>query len=172
MKKLMILGAGGYGKTIADLARQLGVFQKIAFLDDSKAGTPGVLGTCEDFLQFADGDTAFYPAFGNNAIRMAWLERFQDMGIVVSSLVHPRAYVSPTATLYAGVMVLPMAVVNTGVIVKPGCIVNIGALIDHDTVVEAGCHLAPGAIVKAENRIPAGSKIDSGTVIENRQYPL
>ena len=103
MKKLMILGAGGYGKTIADLARQLGVFQKIAFLDDSKAGTPGVLGTCEDFLQFADGDTAFYPAFGNNAIRMAWLERFQDMGILVPTLVHPRAYVSPTATLYAGV---------------------------------------------------------------------
>ena len=49
---------------------------------------------------------------------------------------------------------------------------SIGALIDHDSIIEEGCHLAPGAIVKAENRIPAGMKVESGTVIENRQYPL
>lgn len=172
MKKLMILGAGGYGKTIYDLACQLGCYNKIAFLDDAKAGNPGVLGWCGDFQQFADGDTEIYPAFGDNAIRMAWLERLEELGIPVPTLVHPRAYVSPTATLEPGVMVLPMAVVNTGVTVKTGCVINIGALVDHDSVLEEGCHLAPGAIVKAENRIPARSKIDSGEVIENREYPL
>ena len=172
MKKLLILGAGGYGKTIADVAKQLGCYQKIAFLDDGKEGVPGVLGKCEDFLQFADENTEMYPAFGNNVTRMNWMERFEEHGIRVPTLVHPSAYVSPLATLYAGVTVLPMAVVNTGVTVKNGCIINIGALIDHDSVIEAGCHLAPGAIVKAENRIPAGTKIDSGEVIENRQYPL
>ena len=172
MKKLLILGAGGYGKTIADVARQLGCYSKIAFLDDIKAGMPGVLGTCEEFLTYADADTEIYPAFGNNAARMLWMEKLLEQEIPVPKLVHPSAYVSPEATVEAGVTVLPLAVVNTGVTVKQGCIVNIGALIDHDTVVEEGCHLAPGAIVKAENRIPAGSKIDSGTVIENRQFPL
>ena len=172
MKKLLILGAGGYGRTIADIARQLGCYQKIAFLDDGKAGTPGVLGTCEDFLQFADETTEMYPAFGNNTVRMGWLERFEDHGIRVPVMVHPSAYVSPLATLYAGVAVLPKAVVNTGTVVKNGCIVNIGVLIDHDCVLEEGCHLAPGVIIKAENRIPAGMKIEAGTVIENRQYPL
>lgn len=172
MKKLLILGAGGYGKTIADVARQLNCYGKIAFLDDTKEGMLGVLGKCGDFLQFADADTEIYPAFGNNEIRMDWVERLEHHGIPVPTLVHPSAYVSPTATLYSGVTVLPKAVVNTGVTVKTGCIINIGALIDHDSVIETGCHLAPGAIVKAENRIPAFSKIDSGTVIENRQYPL
>ena len=172
MKKLLILGAGGYGRTIADIARQLGCYQKIAFLDDGKAGNPGVLGTCEDFLQFADETTEMYPAFGNNTVRMGWLERFEDHGIRVPVMVHPSAYVSPLATLYAGVTVLPKAVVNTGTVVKNGCIVNIGVLIDHDCVLEEGCHLAPGVIIKAENRIPAGMKIEAGTVIENRQYPL
>ena len=172
MRKLLILGAGSYGKTIADVAVQLGCYQKIAFLDDGKEGVPGVLGKCEDFLQFADESTEMYPAFGNNEVRMAWLERFEEHGIKVPCIVHPSAYVSPLVTLYAGVTVLPMAVVNTGVTVKNGCIINIGALIDHDSIIEAGCHLAPGAIVKAENRIPALSKIESGIVIENRQYPL
>ena len=172
MRKLLILGAGGYGKTVADVAAQLGCYQKIAFLDDAKAGNPGVLGKCEEFAQFADADTEVYPGFGNNSGRMAWIEKLEEQGICVPTLVHPSAYVSPTAVLGSGVTVLPKAVVNTGVTVKTGCIINIGALIDHDSVIEAGCHLAPGAIVKAENRIPAGSKIDSGTVIENRQYPL
>ena len=171
MKKLLILGAGGYGKTVADLAQQLGCYQKIAFLDDGKSG-PGILGSCGEYWQFCDENTEVYPAFGNNAVRMKWLEQLQEEGIMLPTLVHPRAYVSPTAKLGEGTVVLPMAVVNTGVTVGNGCIINIGALIDHDSVIEDGCHLAPGAIVKAENRIPGMEKIDSGTVIENRQYPL
>ena len=171
MKKLLILGAGGYGKTILDVAQQLGSYEKIAFLDDGKTG-PNVLGRCEEYSMFADEQTEVYPAFGNNETRMQWLERLEEDGIAVPTLVHPRAYVSPTAQLGMGTMVLPMAVVNTGVTVGNGCIINIGALIDHDSVVEDGVHLAPGAIVKAENRIPERMKVDSNRVIENREYPL
>ena len=170
MKKLLILGAGGYGKTVADLAEQLG-YETIAFLDDGRRG-PNVLGKCEEFARFCNTDTHIYPAFGNNTVRMRWMKKLLDSGAQVPTLVHPRAYVSPRAVLEAGTVVLPMAVVNTGVRVKMGCIVNIGALIDHDSVIEEGVHLAPGAIVKAENRIPAGCRIESGQVIENRQYPL
>ena len=171
MNKLLILGAGGYGKTVADVAAQLGCFSSVAFLDDGKEG-PEILGSCSRFREFADEKTAVYPAFGNNEARTKWLKLFLEEGFTVPTLVHPRAYVSPTATLGTGTVVLPLAVVNTGVTVGNGCIINIGALIDHDSVIGDGVHLAPGAIVKAENRIPAGSKIDSGTVIENRQYPL
>ncbi len=171
MKKLLILGAGGYGRTVADLAAQLGCYGKIAFLDDACTGE-GILGPCGDFRQFADAGTEMYPAFGNNTVRLAWLNRLRENQIPVPTLVHPRAYVSPTAALGAGTVVLPMAVVNTGAFLEEGCIVNIGALIDHDCILGAGVHLAPGAIVKAENRIPAGMKIESGTVVENRKYPL
>ena len=171
MKKLLILGAGGYGKTVADVASQLGLYDQIAFLDDGRSGDT-ILGTCSCFLDLRDADTEIYPAFGNNAVRMQWLNRLKQNRIPVPTLVHPRAYVSPTAKLGIGTVVLPMAVVNTGVTVEEGCIINIGALIDHDCVIEEGVHLAPGAIVKAENRIGAGQKIESGTVIENREFPL
>ena len=169
--KLLIIGAGGYGKTVADVASQLDCFEKIAFLDDTKSGS-GILGRCEEYAMFCDEDTAVYPAFGNNTLRMEWLEVLEEEGITVPTMVHPSAYVSPTAKLGEGTVVLPKAVVNTGVTVGSGCIINIGALIDHDSVIEVGVHLAPGAIVKAENRISEGSKVNSGEVIENRQYPL
>lgn len=171
MRKLLILGAGGYGKTVLDVAQQLGRYDKIGFLDDGRSG-PGILGGCGEFLQFADEHTDIYPAFGSNELRLKWIEQLEEEGIPIPTLVHPRAYVSPTAEVGEGSVVLPMAVVNTGVRVGKGCIINIGALIDHDTVIEDGVHLSPGAIVKAENRIPQGCKIGSGEVIENREYPL
>ena len=42
---LIILGAGGYGRTVADVAGQTGQFDEIAFLDDNSAA-PDVVGTC------------------------------------------------------------------------------------------------------------------------------
>ena len=171
MKKLLILGAGGFGQTVANLAAELGCYGKTAFLDDGRTGG-NILGSCAEFAAFADGQTHIYPAFGNNETRLHWLETLAAAGITVPTLVHPRAYVSPTASLGVGTVVLPMAVVNTNVSVGSGCIINIGTLVDHDCVIEDGVHLAPGAIVKAENRIPSGSKIESGVVINNREYPL
>ena len=171
MRKLLILGAGGYGRTVADVARQLGVYDKIGFLDDGRSGGE-ILGKCEEYDLFCDDDTEVYPAFGNNQVRKQWLERLQWEDIPVATLVHPNAYVSPTAKLGAGVVVLPMAVVNTGCALESGCIINIGALVDHDCVLESCVHLCPGVVVKAQNRIPAETKVESGTVILNGTYSL
>ena len=171
MKRLFILGAGGYGRTIADLASQLGEYYQISFLDDKTAGR-NILGTCEDVFRFLDDTTEVYPAFGSGELRMRWLRRLRSAGCTVPSLVHPRAYVSPTVDIGPGSMVLPMAVVNTDVTIGAGCIINIGVLVDHGCVIEDGVHLAPGAIVKAENRIRAGSKIESDIIVQNREFPL
>lgn len=171
MRKLLILGAGGYGKTVADVARQLGTYQKIGFLDDARGGSE-ILGKCEEYHLFCHGDTEVYPAFGDNQVRKMWMERLLEEDIPVATLVHPQAYVSPTAKLGEGVVVLPMAVVNTGCTVEDGCIINIGTLVDHDCVVEEYVHLCPGVVVKAQNRIPGENRVESGTVILNGEYPL
>ena len=168
MKKLIILGAGGLGRTVADVARQLG-YEKIGFLDD---GNPNTMGKCDEFLQFLDGNTEIYPAFGDNAARLGWLDRLENEGAVVPTLIHPGAYVSPTAIVDMGAVILPGALIGTDCHVGRGVIVNMGAIVDHGCVLENGVHLAPGAIVKAENRIPAGTKVDSGEVIANGTYPL
>ena len=146
-------------------------FDSICFLDD-QAQNAAVLGKCADFDKFADGNTDFYPAFGNNEGRLQWLRRLQDAGCSVPVIVHPDAYVSPTACLSQGVVILPKAVVNTGCQIGEGCIVNCGAIVDHDCILEPGVHICLGAIIKAENRIPQKMKIEAGQIILNRTYPL
>ena len=165
MKKLIILGAGGYGQTVADVAEQIGY--EPAFLDDH---SPLALGACSEFVRFLDGDTLFYPAFGNNARRVEWLKRLMEAGCQMATLIHPTAYVSPRAAIGTGTAVLPGAIVNTGCVVGPGCIINCGAIVDHGCTLEEGVHVCLGAVVKAENHLPRCMKVEAGQVIGNREY--
>lgn len=169
--RLIIIGAGGYGQTVADVARQSRLFGQVLFLDDHARGE-SVLGACEDFLMHKAEDTLFYPAFGNNKLRLEWLDRLEAAGCRAPVLIHDTAYVSPEAEIRTGTVVLPKAVVNTGCVVNRGCIVNCGAIVDHGCILEEGVHVCLGAIVKAENQIPACSKIEAGQVIENRTYEV
>ena len=168
---LLILGAGGHGHVVAEIARSCGYTGQIAFLDDGQSGVD-ILGKCADFLSFTDRFPVMFPAIGSNAIRQEWIRRLNEAGVTIPSLIHPTAYVSPRATVCSGVAILPRAIVNTGTVVGDGCIVNCGAIIDHDCVLNEGVHVCLGAIIKAENRIPAFEKIEAGVVIANRTYPL
>lgn len=167
--RLIILGAGGYGRTIADIAAQMGY--DVAFLDDDSRADD-VLGKCEDFARFMDENAFFYPAFGRNEMRLSWLYRLIAAGCPIPTLIHPTAYVSPTAKVEPGAVILPHAIVNANCEVKAGCIVNCGAIVDYGCVLEEGVHVCLGAIVKAENRIPRRMKVEAGEVVQNRTYPV
>ena len=167
--RLIILGAGGYGRTVADVAAQTGQFDEISFLDDNSAALDAI-GKCAEFERFRDSQTAFYPAFDNNEGRLKWLYHLREAGCAIPAIIHPTAYVSPTTRIEAGTVILPHAIVNTGCVVKAGCIVNCGAIVDHGCVLEEGVHICLGAIVKAENRIPGKMKVEAGVVIERNTY--
>ena len=169
--RLIILGAGGFGRTVADVAAQTGAYDAILFLDDNSRAED-VIGKCMDFSAFADENTIFYPAFGNNEGRVLWMNRLRENGCKVVTIVHPTAYISPTVHMAEGVAVLPHAIVNTGCEVKAGCIINCGSIVDHGCVLEEGVHVSLGAIVKAENRIPNCMKIEAGEIVANRTYPV
>ncbi len=169
--RLVIIGAGGYGQTVKDVAEQSGLYETIVFLDDNKSDSD-IVGKCCDFEKFIDNDTVIYPAFGNNEARIAFIEKLEEAGAKIPTIVHGSAYVSPRAEISKGCVILPKAVVNTDTAVKEGCIINCGAIVDHGCVVEKGVHVCLGAIVKAENRIPAFMKVEAGQIVENRTYKL
>ena len=159
MKRLVILGAGGYGRTVKDAAEQLGYSAIV--LDDADPLRP-----LSTFSSYIDENTSFIPAFGNNALRMEWINRIEESGGRLAALIHPTAYVSPTATINPGTVILPHAIINTDVVINRGCIINLGAIVDHGCILEEGVHICLGAIVKGENRIEKCSKIEAGEVVE------
>lgn len=170
--KLIILGSGGYGHTVADVAIQLGY--EITFLDDFIPGhqLAAFVNYIPNPIDNTQQHTYFIPAFGNNEFRLEWIEKLEKNGAKLATLIHPSAYVSPTATIQKGTVILPHAIINTDVVVEKGCIINCGAIVDHGCVIEEGCHICLGAIVKGENKIQAKTKIEAGQVIKARTYSL
>lgn len=158
-KRLVILGSGGYGRTVYDIAEQLGY--AITVLDDSDKEHP-----LDSFSLYINENTEFIPAFGNNEFRLQWMDRIEDVGGTLATLIHPTAYVSPKAQVSKGCVVLPGAVINTGSRVGKGCIINLGAVMDHDVILEDGVHLCVRCIVKGENRISRCEKIEAGEIVE------
>lgn len=183
--RLVILGAGGHGRVVAEAARNIGRYEEIIFLDDHfvegkcKYLSYGVdkticllSGKCEHYLNYIEENTHIYPAFGNNELRVKKQNEILDNGGILPTIIHPTAYVSENSKIEAGTVVLPKAIVNVGCVIKKACIINMGAIVEHGCRIDEGVHINSGAIVMAENHVPALYKVDAGTVIAQRKWPV
>ncbi|MGD6794149.1 hypothetical protein [Metabacillus indicus] len=162
---LLILGAGGHGRVVKETANAMRNFGKIDFLDDK---SDVAIGKLKDYKYFVSNYTYTFVALGSNELRMQWMEMLNEAGFKISTLTHPTAYISPSATIATGTIVCAKTVINTNVSVKKGCIVSIGALIDHDSVIEEFCHINTGAIIKANSNMKRLKKLDAGMVYSDR----
>lgn len=187
--RLIIIGAGGHGQSVYEIASKLGKYitvygdENIIFLDDRYsdvldtkqtygAATYQMSGVCNDYKKYIDEDTEFYPAFGDNQKRLQWEEEIVQAGGKLATLIHPTAYVAKRATIQPGTVVFPNAMINTGCKIGKACIINMGAIVDHGCVLNDACHINSGAIVMAENNVPKYTKVDSGEVIEVRRWAI
>ncbi len=152
------MGAGGFARTLTDIVGQMGEIETVILLDDRV--TDGVAGRCDTYKQYANEDTAFYPAISNNEARRAWLEELMRSQARIATIIHPSAYVSPTASIATGVVILPGAIVNAGAVIGAGALINCGAILDHDCRVGAYAHVRPGAVVAAISEVPEESIVE------------
>ena len=160
-KSLLIIGAGGHGKVVAEVAAACG-YDNISFLDDNREQAIGKINEMKAFCnQFANA----FVDIGNNQFRNKMIKELLEIGYEVPVLVHPTAYVSKTAKISAGTVVEPLAIVNTNSVIGKGCIVSVGANVDHDTVLEDCVHVNAGAIVKAGAHVEENRKLEVGEVI-------
>lgn len=162
MEKLLVLGAGGFGQVVRELAEELGY--EVAFLDDAARGNK-VIGRCMDYEALFGSYKKAVAAFGNNRLRLRWVQQLLEAGYEVPALVHPTAWVSPSVSMGDGCIVLQNAVVNTRSQLGKACLINCGAVIDHDNRLEDGVHIGLSAIIKANCCIKPLQKIEAGTVI-------
>lgn len=160
MEHLLIIGSGGHGKVVAEVAEACGC-NGIFFLDDDNNEAIGRTNQIKQFI------TMFEFAFvgiGNNRLRAELMERLELAGYKIPTLLHPTAYISKTAVIHSGTVVEPGAIVNAHAVIKAGCIISAGAIIDHDAIVGDFCHINSGAIVKAGGTVSDYEKLEAGEV--------
>jgi sugar O-acyltransferase (sialic acid O-acetyltransferase NeuD family) len=174
MQDLVILGAGGHGKVTADLARACG-FHPRAFVDVARVGElaePG--GTTIDMDQAAfmaavlRGETPFGTnatiAIGDNTARLnLFFELRRHMNL--PTLVHPTAWVSPSAQIGLGTHICPMVVIHPAAWVGHATILNTRCIVEHDCIVGDGVHISPGAVLCGGVEVGDGAWIGAGAVV-------
>jgi len=170
-RKLLILGAGGHGRVVADAAIDAG-FEDVAFLDDgplerSPEGFRKV-GKLADVGSLLDQWPSAISAVGNNGLRLELYRRLKDIGYTAPAIIHPRAFVSRNASIADGVFVAAGAVVNTGASIDVACIINTSASVDHDCRIGAGTHISPGAHLAGEVVVGSKTWIGIGSSVRNR----
>lgn len=147
--KLIIIGAGGHGRVVADCAFTTGKYQEIAFLDDcypqrkENAIWP-IIGKVSEFGQYLN-EAVFVVAFGNNKLRQTIQSQLKSTNATIVSVIHPHSVISTRATIGLGSVVCANTTINIGANVGEGCIINTGSTIEHDCVIGEFVHISPNA---------------------------
>jgi sugar O-acyltransferase (sialic acid O-acetyltransferase NeuD family) len=168
--KLLIIGAGGHGRVVADIAIKMNKWQQIAFLDDDRniLSSMGIeiIGKSNDYLTYIN-DYDIFVAIGNNKRREIMLSQLSIAGASIPILIHPSAIIGEKVEVGTGTVVMAMAVINCCSRIGEGCIVNTGATIDHDNVIEDYVHISPGAHLAGTVRIGKGTSLGIGSLVSN-----
>ena len=169
MKRLLILGGGGHGRVVADLAKLNG-YADIAFLDDAANWNNDLfprLGKCSEAFHYIS-DSDFIVAIGNAAIRRNLQRQIEAAGGNILTLIHPRAVVASTVVIGRGSVVMAGGIINPGARIGDGVIINTAATVDHDCQVGDFAHISVGAHLCGTVKVGTGSWIGAGaTVINN-----
>lgn len=168
--RLLIIGASGHGKVVADIALKMNKWQRIAFLDDNEKVKSSmgieVIGTSGDIFKYME-DCDFFVGIGNNAIREKIQGKLEAEGASLPTLIHPSAVIGEQVELASGTVVMAGVVINCCTKIGKGCIINTGSTVDHDNTIEDYVHISPGVHLAGTVKIGRGTWLGIGSVISN-----
>lgn len=165
MKTLVIVGASGHGKVLADIAAKNG-YERIFFLDDDdkikQCGGFPVIGTCSEIHNI---ESDIIIGIGNSNIRKQLQEKLIGKNVV--TLIHPNAVIGGNVHIGIGTVVMAGAVINPGAVLGEGCIINTCASVDHDCKIGNFCHIAVGSHLCGTVILGNNVWIGAGATIKN-----
>lgn len=155
--KIIIIGAGGHGRVVADAVLQGREFTLAGFVDDKLAPGSGLMGytvlaSSKEKEKIKAQATHFIVGIGDNAVRKKMFEFFSAF-LEPAVIIHPTAVVSSYASVGRGSVVLPQAVISAGGVVGENCIMNSLSLLDHDSVLGNHVHISQGTVIGSNCRI-------------------
>jgi sugar O-acyltransferase (sialic acid O-acetyltransferase NeuD family) len=173
-RALVIYGGGGHAKALIELIESEGKFQVKGILDDhvaagSKLFTAPVLGGGEMLARLKAQGIGFVVnavgGIGDITPRLRIYEHIAAAGLLVPSVIHPRAYIEKSAKVATGAQVFFNAYIGSDTSVGFGSIINTGAILSHDCVLGDYVNISPGAILAGAVTVGERSLIGMGVTI-------
>jgi acetyltransferase EpsM len=174
---IIVYGGGGHGKALIDLIRMLSTYPIAGIVDDGIAAGASIMGApvlggshiLEKLIAAGVHQAAnAVGGIGNITNRIIVYDKLATAGFSCPTLVHPTAFVEPSATLSEGVQVMPHAYVGSDAQVGFGAIINTGAIVSHDCNVGEYANLSPGAILAGEVTIGDATLVGMGVTVNLR----
>jgi sugar O-acyltransferase (sialic acid O-acetyltransferase NeuD family) len=172
-RPILIIGAGGHGRVIADLARAchrgiLGYLDEDRAIHGQRIQGIEVLGGDERLNECPPEQVVLANGIGSVTSvepRQRVFTRLSAVGYVFEVLVHPSAIVATSVSLSGGAQVMAGAVVQAGTSIAENAILNTGAIIDHDCVIGRHSHVAPGATLCGNVQLGERSFVGAGSTV-------
>jgi len=168
--KLLIIGASGHGKVIADIALKMNKWETIHFLDDNEnikqSMNIEVIGTTKEVTKYIN-DYDIIVGIGDSFIRESIQGKLEEIGASVPILIHPKAIIAKEVEIGTGTVIMAGAIINCCTKIGKGCIINTGATVDHDNVIEDYVHISPGANLAGNVTVGKRTWIGIGSVVSN-----
>lgn len=177
-KKLIIVGAGGFGCEALWVSLEMNKQSSTASWDilgfcveyPKRRGGEimgfRILGTPEDVLSQFGSDIYFHCAIGDNQARSRVAERLEGYGWKAATLIHPSVVIAPETEVLDG------SYVGAGSILAPfACIgrhvlINTCVGIGHHSLLEDYCQISPGARVNGFCHVMKFAYIGSNASLE------
>ncbi len=161
---IVIVGGGGHATVVAEAALAAGL-RLSGFLDDAPtARLGGFAERIGGMMMLESGEflsrRALILGLGDIGLRERLAARLNGRAATV---VHPRAFVSPSASLEEGVFIGPGAIIHTHARIGAHATVNSGAVVEHDCVIGVNAHVAPGAVLGGAVRVGDHTLIGLGS---------
>ncbi len=170
-KKVIIIGAGGHAKVIADIIEKSGD-QIVGFLDDKIEKNTiivkdyKVIGDLNSrfSLSIANKDYEFITAIGDNKRRK---EISTSPNLKFYTAIHPSAQIGINVEIEEGTVIMANVCINSSSRIGKHCIINTGAIIEHDNIIENYVHISPNATLGGTVKVEELTHIGIGATVKN-----
>ncbi len=176
MRNILIIGASGHAKTVADIVEAEGKYKIVGFIDSFRQLGESilgyrVLGTEEDLPRLSQVYSVYggIVGIGDNFVRSEIVNKLHgiDLNFNFVSACHPSAVISKHAILEAGTVIMAGAVVNPCCWVGHHCILNTNSSLDHDSVMGNFSSFSPRVTTGGNVKIGSFSAIGIGATISH-----
>ena len=172
--KLLLVGAGGFGRMVAEQAMPQ---YDCAFVDDGQpvgteiCGIP-VTGNLADLPELRREYGLLVIGIGNNQFRAQVYEKAKALGYAFPNIIAPSAYISPYAKLGCGCVVLQNACIQNGASVGSGVLLNAGTEVHCDATVGDYALIYTNSVVRTGATVGNFARIGSNCTICNNATVL